>query len=356
MNSAQIEKGIKEHLGSIESFLKTVLMKKVSVEMPASSEAEADMLQDALRTGTIIVQATEKKFGIDIFIAFDENWIPSLSNAMLGMEENDVNEVTRDLIKEFTQQLLGSLQVSLKDAGIETNPDNVSILKSAQIGSAVDKDNYFIAQLAVSGKFEIEGDETPDMAMIAAFQVPSDARIQEVMGVDDEPEPAATGGGFQFDDSATDEDEFLSGSNLSEAEIESLLADSEDLGGSPVAAPARPKQKPQGPPVKGRKVEFDEFNSNLDFSSSAEVRNLSILKDVELTISVELGRKDLPLGEVLHLVRGSVVELDKLAGEPVEVYANGHRIAEGEVVVIDEHFGVRVTNLVSTRERLESLR
>jgi len=109
-------------------------------------------------------------------------------------------------------------------------------------------------------------------------------------------------------------------------------------------------------PVTGKSVEFEDFNPFADVKSEHEVRNLDILKDVELDISVELGRKELPLGEVLHLVRGSVIELDKLAGEPVEIYANGHRIAEGEVVVIDEHFGVRITNLVSTKERIESLR
>jgi flagellar motor switch protein FliN/FliY len=89
--------------------------------------------------------------------------------------------------------------------------------------------------------------------------------------------------------------------------------------------------------------------------SQEEVRNLELLRDVQIVISVELGRKSVPLGEILHMVRGSVVELEKLAGEPVDVYANGQQIATGEVVVVDEHFGVRITQLVSAKERLESL-
>lgn len=369
-----LENGLQKQLPGLEDFLKTILMKKVSVEMPASSEAQAEMITEALKTGTVVIQGYDKKFGVDVFLAYDDNWIPQLSMAMLGIEETDVNEVTRDLMKEFSQQMFGNVQMSLKDEGLEVDPSEVSILKTGQIGPAIDKENYFIAQISVSGKFEIEGDEQPDMAMILAFEVPSDEKIEQVMAPKESPKPAAAKPKKkepepepepkpQMDTTSTDEDDmdlsdFMddpSGTQLSDEEIESLLADAEDSMSAPTPAPSR-KARPSGPAVAGKKVEFDNFNPDLDFSSSTEVRNLNILKDVELGISVELGRKDLPLGEVLHLVRGSVIELEKLAGEPVEVYANGHRIAEGEVVVIDEHFGVRITNLVSTRERLESLR
>ncbi len=74
-----------------------------------------------------------------------------------------------------------------------------------------------------------------------------------------------------------------------------------------------------------------------------------------MDVSVELGRIELPLGKVLQLAKGSVIELEKLAGEPVDILVNGQRIAHGEVVVIDEHFGVRISNLITTRQRLASL-
>jgi flagellar motor switch protein FliN/FliY len=107
--------------------------------------------------------------------------------------------------------------------------------------------------------------------------------------------------------------------------------------------------------VKAQSVQFDSFKPGVMKMSQEEVRNLELLRDVKIDISVELGRKELPLGDILHMVRGSVIELEKLAGEPVDVFANGRLIATGEVVVIDEHFGVRVTQLVSARERLESV-
>ena len=73
--------------------------------------------------------------------------------------------------------------------------------------------------------------------------------------------------------------------------------------------------------------------------------DLAMLSDVELEVTVELGRRRLPLSDVLRLTTGSVIELEKLVGQPLEVYANGRLIAEGEAVVIDEQFGVRITNL-----------
>ncbi len=76
--------------------------------------------------------------------------------------------------------------------------------------------------------------------------------------------------------------------------------------------------------------------------------NLDLLMDVNLQITVELGRRDMNFGDILQLGRGSVVELNKMADEPVDIYVNRSKIAEGEVVVVDEHFGVRVTKLLSS--------
>ncbi len=83
--------------------------------------------------------------------------------------------------------------------------------------------------------------------------------------------------------------------------------------------------------------------------------NLHLLLDVSLALTVELGRTQKPIRDILALGVGSVVELDKLAGEPVEVLVNGKLIAKGEVVVIDESFGVRITEIVSVMERVSNL-
>jgi flagellar motor switch protein FliN/FliY len=83
--------------------------------------------------------------------------------------------------------------------------------------------------------------------------------------------------------------------------------------------------------------------------------DISLLLDVPLQVTVELGRTQLRIRNVLELVPGSIVELDKLAGEPVDVLVNGKQIARGEVVVIDEEFGVRITDVASQAKRLRGL-
>ena len=84
-------------------------------------------------------------------------------------------------------------------------------------------------------------------------------------------------------------------------------------------------------------------------------QNIDLLLDVKLPIAIELGRTEMPISEILALGPGSVVELDKLAGEPVDLLVNGKIVARGEVVVVDENFGVRITMLMSPQERLKSL-
>ena len=97
-------------------------------------------------------------------------------------------------------------------------------------------------------------------------------------------------------------------------------------------------------------VEQEEAVEEKVVASSPEPanQNLDLLMDVDLQITVELGRKDMNFGDILQLGRGSVVELNKMADEPVDIYVNRSKIAEGEVVVVDEHFGVRVTKLLSS--------
>ena len=83
--------------------------------------------------------------------------------------------------------------------------------------------------------------------------------------------------------------------------------------------------------------------------------NISLILDVPMTLTVELGRTTQLVQDILGLGEGSIIELDKLAGEPVDLLVNGKLIAKGEVVVIDENFGVRVTDIVSPADRLSGL-
>jgi flagellar motor switch protein FliN/FliY len=87
-----------------------------------------------------------------------------------------------------------------------------------------------------------------------------------------------------------------------------------------------------------------------------EQRNLDLLLDVDIPISVEVGRTQMSLEDVLKLVPGSVVALDKKAEEPVDLRVNGKLVARGEVVLVDDTYGLRITQIVDARGRIESLR
>lgn len=98
-------------------------------------------------------------------------------------------------------------------------------------------------------------------------------------------------------------------------------------------------------------VKFASFDQ-MDQVNGEENKNLDILMDVKLQLNVELGRCELPIKKVLELTRGSIIELDKVAGESVELFANGKLIAQGEVVVIDDNFGLRITSITEPDNRI----
>ncbi|MDA8187413.1 MAG: flagellar motor switch protein FliN [Dehalococcoidales bacterium] len=104
----------------------------------------------------------------------------------------------------------------------------------------------------------------------------------------------------------------------------------------------------------GAEVHPADF-SLLGASEPSSSSSMDLLLDVVLQVNVELGRSSLPIRDILALGPGSVVELDKLAGEPVDVFINSTLIARGEVVVVDEKFGVRVTEIVTPAKRIASL-
>ena len=107
--------------------------------------------------------------------------------------------------------------------------------------------------------------------------------------------------------------------------------------------------------------EFDEVDETLTpmdselSGESLEQTSLDMILDIPVSISVEIGRTRIPISHLLKLNQGSVIELDRLAGEPMDVLVNGTLIAHGEVVVVNEKFGSRLTDVISASERVRKL-
>ncbi len=100
----------------------------------------------------------------------------------------------------------------------------------------------------------------------------------------------------------------------------------------------------------------DQIKTGDEALNKLKVQNLDFILDIPLKVSVELGRAQVVIKDLLQLGQGSVLELDKLAGEPLEVLVNGKLVARGEVVVVNEKFGIRLTDIISPLERIETLK
>lgn len=300
-----IEK-IKSYLPKVEAFLTSVLLEETNVTVTDTTMLDTQTNYTDLSADDIYLFAYDQKHNADIIAILDKEWFGLLSSIMLGIEEKTFNEVTKDLLKKFSDELAMTFRNTLEEDGIEFEFEAIEVLKHAKMEGMLHHTEYQITKLEVEG---LADDNVHAAVMIGN----PDARIEE-----EEPE----------EELSIDEDGFKPSKN-------------------------EPKEvHEQEEVLTGRYIEFEDFgDDHLDITTE-DGKSMDMLRDVDMDVSVELGRIELPLGRVLQLAKGSVIELDKLAGEPVDILVNGQRIAQGEVVVIDEHFGVRISNLITTRQHL----
>lgn len=133
------------------------------------------------------------------------------------------------------------------------------------------------------------------------------------------------------------------GDDAGQADIDALMAQ----GGGGAAAPAAPRMAME---------EFGSAPKPGNGPVSLDGPNLDVILDIPVSISMEVGSTEISIRNLLQLNQGSVVELDRLAGEPLDVLVNGTLIAHGEVVVVNEKFGIRLTDVISPSERIKKLR
>jgi len=107
---------------------------------------------------------------------------------------------------------------------------------------------------------------------------------------------------------------------------------------------------------KAESAKVPELAANPAATPADVDKNLELILDVPVTLAMEIGRVRVPIRNLLQLTQGSVVELDRLAGEPLDVTVNGTLIAHGEVVVVNERYGIRFTDVISAAERVQKLK
>jgi flagellar motor switch protein FliN/FliY len=176
-----------------------------------------------------------------------------------------------------------------------------------------------------------------DTATLAAAAESAQAAAEET-AQDELQSPAGAPTAAAAGEPEADDDASLAQGPLPAGDVEYLLNQAER------ALESIDGQAPAGVPRGATAFRFEEFSGA---AASTEVATLDLLRDVELDLRIELGRTHMYLEEVLRLRKGSVVPLDKLAGDPVDIYVNGRLIARGEVLVLNDNFCVRVTALVA---------
>ncbi|WP_428236493.1 flagellar motor switch protein FliN [Gracilimonas sp.] len=304
---------LQNNLPEIEKYLTSVLLEETNIEITSFETISSEAFLEKMVKEDIFILTRDENTETDLICILDKDWFAILSSIMLGVDESSFNEVTKDLLMKFSSELSTTLSKKLKEDGQEFDLRELEVLTLKQLEDKLGHTEYFF------GMMEVEGLADDKIKAAAVFGNPEAQVVAEEEPEEEvEEEPA--------------KDEFTP-------------SDSEELE----------KAGAKEEVISGRYIEFEDFEQTTPAIKNGDGNSMELLKDVEMDVSVELGRIELPLGKVLQLSKGSVIELEKLAGEPVDILVNGQRIAHGEVVVVDEHFGVRISNLITTRQRLAKL-
>lgn len=325
---------LQKYLPDVEKFLTSVLLEDTKMEIVSDETVDHESVLKKGADSDIFLYTRDQENNAECIIVLEEEWFGLLSSIMLGVEEKKNNEITRDLLKKFSSELSDTIVKRMEDNETTVNLEDVQVLTSAQVEKQLSHTEYFYARMEIEGV----ADENVRAALLLGNP---EALIEEEEEQEASKEPDAKA---DAENTSAEKDRITPTENNDEDFTSVEAKEMEEMGSMEDI-------------ISGRHVEFENFDESMDGNGhqNGNGRSMDLLKDVEMDVSVELGRIELPLGKVLQLSKGSVIELEKLAGEPVDILVNGHTIAQGEVVVIDEHFGVRIANLVTTRQRIAKL-
>ena len=292
-----------------------------------------------------------------------------------GVEQpEEIGEEQLDAVKQMTAQILEQAQTALDGKEFSFTAGDIQLTEIASLddlqlpveGLVVtyrfnrgdEKEEYLVTHL-VNGDIvaeDAEEEAVEESAEVPAEESAAEGAVDEAAEGEASEEPAEESGTGEeaeaIAEDQTDEESVIS-EETEGVGSELPLEGAEDLDGMTDLDALFSDESDRGESVEVSPAQFDELAGTLP--PDGKGRKIDMLLDVELNVSVELGRKNMVVGEILRLGKGSVVELNKLAGEPVDVLVNGKKLAEGEVVVVEDHFGVRLTHLLEPAERIKSL-
>jgi flagellar motor switch protein FliN/FliY len=294
--------------------ISTVLNKSTTFTAKNAESASYQNIQEKIQSVVVSVAMSFKSgFEGEFFVLIKKNDVAVLSDLMMmGDGSAEYSEDHKDAIGELFNQVMGAFtNVMGSERGIQVSAGNITVNEFDLDNPPLDAGSLDM----VLTELKVEGFDDSWISILVPASLAD--QIVEAVGKNS----ISMSGGS-------------SGVGLNMSELDDL----------------------------SRVTSFDSSESHFTETNlagqpiSAPQENIGMLLDIELDVSIELGRSLLSIKRILELAPGSVVELDRLAGEPVDLLVNNKIVARGEVVVIDENFGIRIVSLVSPEERIKSLR
>ncbi len=309
-------------MSSAATALSTLLSRRVQITTPSVDEVDDAEVRRHFASPAVVVviEYTEGLAGRNVFILTqrDASVVADLMMGGEGTPADGLTELHASAIGEAMNQMMGSASTAMAEmAGrrVDISAPSVAIIDLSDEAQAVD---LGLEGRIVRTSFQLRVDDLLDTTLMQLMPLGFARGLVDGMSA---PAPAAGA--------------------------------PPPPGPAPAAEPPVDDRHLHAVPVPvAQPVTFPSLDG---VPESPGAGDIGLLLDVPLQVTVELGRTQLRIRNVLELVPGSIVELDKLAGEPVDVLVNGKQIARGEVVVIDEEFGVRITDVASQAKRLRGL-
>ena len=347
-------------MGSASTALFTILGQNVDITTPKVSVIKLSELKDKFDDERVVTTLNfeEAITGLNVFVV-DTRTAAIIADLMMGGDGQNAGEEIDDIkmsaVGEAMNQMMGAASTSMSeflDASVNITPPSSSTFdfsdENAQFPPVANQDDeeivlvsfdMSIGELASTNIFQI----LPIQFVKELYaKVSGSSQQEQEQAQPQQPAP-------QQQQAQPQQQQAQQPAPQQQQQQQQPQQQRQPQQGGGAQMPPKPNKQE---PVSAQTVEFEDFD---DTAYTQIPKQLELLYDVPLEITVELGRSKLSLKEVMDLNIGSIIELDKLTGEHVDILVNGKVIAKGEVVVVSESFGVRVTEIVNPKQRIGSI-
>ncbi|OOM79333.1 flagellar motor switch phosphatase FliY [Clostridium sp. BL-8] len=340
-------------MGSASTALYQLINQQVNITTPVVSVTTLREIKEGFETPNIVldIEYVSGIIGRNILIIKIADGLV-ISNLMMGGDGNvpeahELSEIEISAVSEAMNQMIGSAATSMATMfgrKVDISPPTSKVITEASmpISDAIPED-----QPIVRVSFKMTIGDIVDSNIMQIFPIETAKNIVAIMTGEENSEKAAKTETVE----AVKEDNIINKGISEESINNKATIEAQPSYGyqSQYEAPMQRMEQPV-------EVHSAAFEPLVPQSNVPPIKNIDLILDVPLDISVVLGRTKKSIQDILNLGNGSLIELDKLAEEPVEILVNGKQIALGEVVVVDENFGIRITNIVSSVERIKRLK